>query len=76
MNHAEIKKAVSEAIEEKMVEYWIDRQKHYGHHQFIESLVLWSDRISSTIVQTVVKTVIVAILALFIIGFAIWGRKS
>lgn len=70
------KDIIKEAMKEETHEFWIDRETHFRQHEFISSWMLWSDRISSTIVSSVVKGIIIFILGLLALGFAISGWKK
>lgn len=72
----ELKFIVKEAADEKIREFWIDRETHFRHHEFIDSWMRWSDRVSSVAVQTVVGSVIVFMIGLLALGFAIFGFKK
>ena len=71
-----IKDVIKEAMKEETHEFWIDRETHYKQHEFISSWMLWSDRISSTVVSSIVKGLVIFILGLLAIGFAIFGFKK
>lgn len=73
---AAIKDVIKEAMKEETHEFWIERETHYKQHEFISSWMLWSDRISNTIVSSIVKGVVIFILGLLAIGFAIFGFKK
>ena len=64
-----IKAAVREVIEEKKSEFFIDREAHYEHHQFIAGWMEWSDKIKSTTIKTIVHATVYSILALLVLGF-------
>lgn len=71
-----IKAVIKEAMKEETHEFWIDRETHFRQHEFISSWMLWSDRISNTIVASVVKGIVIFVLGLLALGFAIFGWKK
>lgn len=72
----DLKTLVKEAINEEVHEFWVERETHYKHHEFIESWIKWTDRVSNAAVQTLIKSVIIFFLGLLAIGFAIFGFKK
>lgn len=75
MNRDELKEIVTEALDERIKDFYIDRERHYKHHLFIERLEKWADRCTSTFLKTVVQCVVGAILTLIVIGYIAWGAK-
>ena len=73
---AEMKSLVKEAMKEETHEFWIDREVHYKQHEFISSWMLWSDRISNTVISSLVKGIVIFVLGLLALGFAIFGFKK
>ena len=73
---AAIKDVIKEAMKEETHEFWIERETHYRHHEFIESWIKWSDRVSNVAVSTLIKSVVLFILGLLALGFAIFGFKK
>ena len=73
---AALKDVIKEAMKEETHEFWIDREVHYKQHEFISSWMLWSDRISSTVVSSIVKGLVIFVLGLLALGFAIFGFKK
>ena len=49
MTKEELKSAICEAIDEKLSQFWVGREVHYKHHEFIERLMTWYDDASKTI---------------------------
>ena len=68
MTKDELKSAVSEAIDEKLSQFWVDREVHYKHHEFIERLMTWYDDASKTMWHTIIKAIILLIMGLIAIG--------
>ena len=76
MTKDELKSAVGEAIDEKLSQFWVDREVHYKHHEFIERLMTWYDDASKTIWHTIIKTLIIGIMILIAIGAFIKYRNQ
>ena len=68
MTRSEIKEAVAEAIDEKLSQFWVDRELHFEHHQFIDRWIKWSDEASKTVWRTIIKAVIITVLGLIALG--------
>ena len=68
MTRDEVKSAVAEAIDEKLSQFWVDRELHFEHHKFIDRWMKWSDDASKTIWRTIIKAVIITILSLIALG--------
>ena len=68
MTKDELKSAVGEAIDEKLSQFWVDRELHYEHHKFIDKWMKWSDDASKTVWHTIIKAIILAVLGLIAIG--------
>lgn len=75
MDHDSIKAAVCEAIDEKLADFWIEREKHYQHHEFITEMISWTDRFKSTTMKAIINCVVGAVIFAMAIGFVVWGGK-
>lgn len=71
-----IKRAVSEAMQEQMKDFYIEREKHYQHHQFIGELIEWSKSWKSTAMKAIANTIVMAAIALLLAGYIAWGGKT
>lgn len=71
----DIKTIVREANKEQMADFYVEREQHYQHHEFIKRLMDWSDRISNTAVRSIVHAIIIFILGLILLGFFVYGGK-
>ena len=72
----EIKSAVKDAIDDRLGEFFIEREKHYQHHQFIESVIGLSNKIKGTACKAVTNLLIAALFALLLFGVVLWGRHQ
>lgn len=68
MTKEELRIAVGEAIEDKLKDFWVDREQHYAHHKFIDKWMKWSDEAEKTVWATIVKTVVLFVLGLIALG--------
>lgn len=75
----ELKEAISSGVqagirEQEQAAFWIDREKHHKHHEFIDSVVSFLDSTRDTAWKTFVRVVIVGILGFFVLGFIAWMK--
>lgn len=75
MEAEQIKAAIKEVMDERMKEFYIDREEHYLDHQFLHGLREWTGSIRSTTVKTVVSIFVAALIGLMIMGFVVWGKN-
>ncbi len=74
-NYDVIKKAVTEAMNEQMKDFYIDREKHYQHHEFISGMIEWSQSWKSTCLRAMANAIVLGIIGLLIYGYIAWGGK-
>ncbi len=75
-NYDGIKKAVAEAMSESMKDFYIDREKHYQHHEFLSGLIEWSQNWKSTCMKAIANAIIGGIIFLLLLGYIAWGEKA
>jgi len=75
MDHETIKKAVTEAMQDQMKDFYIEREKHYQHHEFISGLIEWRNSWKSTVMKAVANTIYAVAVALLLMGFIVWGKS-
>ena len=75
MTREELKSTVEEAIDEKLSQFWVDRELHYKHHEFIDKWMKWADDASKTIWHSIIKAIVLFVLGLIALGFFISYRK-
>ena len=75
MTKEELKSAVEEAIDEKLSQFWVDRELHYKHHEFIDKWMKWADDASKTVWHSIIKAIVLFVLGLIALGFFISYRK-
>lgn len=68
MTKDELKSAVGEAIDEKLSQFWVDRETHYEHHKFIGSWIAWFEDANKTIWRTVIRAFVIFIIGLIALG--------
>jgi hypothetical protein len=71
MTKDDIKAAVSEAIQENIRDFYIDRETHYKQHEFLGEMMKWIDDCKSTASKTIVKILVYGLLGAMMIGFCI-----
>ena len=72
----DMKLAMMEAIEEKLGEFYIERQKHFEHHQFIEGVMNTTEKIKGTACKTITTSSVVGLLTIIVLGFIAWIRNQ
>ena len=70
-----VKSAVKEAMKEEMQAFYIAREEHYQHHQFIKGLKAGVDACQSTIARVGLASVVVGIIAVTVLGFVAWIKE-
>lgn len=75
MTKEEIKEAVSEVLQEKLGDFFIERQKHFEHHQFIGELMNTAGNVKGTACKTVTIAGITGLLTILILGFIAWIKQ-
>lgn len=76
MEKEKLKEAMREVLQEEIKPFYIDRETHYNHHQFINELIDWSGKIKGTICKTLTTAITTGIIGLIVLGFILWGRKN
>ena len=71
-----VKKVVKEAMAEEREDFYIDREQHYKHHDFIENLSQLISGTKSTIWRTVIKIFVWGGLIIFLFGLLTWFKLS
>ena len=69
-----IKTIVEKVFDEKLGALYIDREKHYKHHLFLDDLLAWMDDTKNVVSHTVVKVVVYGFLGALLLGFVVWGK--
>ncbi len=64
-----IKSTIENALDNKLKEFWVDRELHYRHHEFIDKWMKWSEDMSQTMWRSIIKWIILGILGLIALGF-------
>lgn len=63
-------------MQEQMKDFYIERERHYQHHEFIEGMIKWSQSWKSTCMKAIMNAVAIGLLTLLIMGFIAWGGKA
>lgn len=77
MNDDDIRKitdAVGKAIDEKTSSFYVDREKHWKHHEFLDKLIKFFDSAQNFTWRTALVMVFLGALIFIILGFlfALW----
>lgn len=64
-----IKSAVREALRDELQAFYIDREKHYRHHDFVEAWMLWTQTCKSTLLKTIIGALAIGALGMMMLGF-------
>jgi hypothetical protein len=84
VDEKEIKKVVSEAVSEavgtvmddKLKAFYVEREKHYQHHQFLEELIQFTSRCKGNAAKALVNCLVYSLLILLVLGFVFWGKVN
>lgn len=67
---------VRDAISAEIKPFYIDRETHYQHHQFIKSFMGWMGKTQGIVLKTVVTVFVLGIIGLVVLGFIFWGKEK
>jgi hypothetical protein len=76
MEREAIKEAVREALGEELRSFYVDREVHYLHHEFLKSWIDWTKQCKSVVLKTLVTLFIGGIFGLMALGFWIKQTKG
>ncbi len=68
----DVKEIIDEAIENKVKDFYINREEHYQHHQFVKSFIELMQTSRKTAMRVIIGSATVAVIGLVVAGF--WGR--
>ena len=71
-----IKTAVRDVMQEEMKAFYIDREEHYQHHQFIKGLKTGIEGCQSLVGRITLITIIGGIATVLVLGVVAWIKKS
>ena len=71
-----IKTAVRDVMQEEMKAFYIDREEHYQHHQFIKGLKTSIEGCQSLVGRITLITIIGGIATVLVLGVVAWIKKS
>ena len=71
-----IKTAVRDVMQEEMKAFYIDREEHYQHHQFIKGLKTGIEGCQSMVGRITLITIIGGIATVLVLGVVAWIRKQ
>lgn len=71
-----IKTAVRDVMQEEMKAFFIDREEHYQHHQFIKGLKTGIEGCQSLVGRITLITIIGGVAIVLVLGVVAWIRKQ
>lgn len=79
MNDDDLKKitaAVSKAIDEKTSSFYVDREKHWKHHEFLDKLIDFFDTAQRFTWRTLFILFIFGVIGVIALGFwfSLWSK--
>jgi len=66
-----MKKAVAEAMQENMKNFYIDRELHYKHHEYLEDWIDWTKDWKSCCRKAFAGMLVVGVITCLVIGFVV-----
>jgi len=70
-----IKEGIREALKQEVAQFYVERETHFKHHQFIESFIKWTDTVKSNLCRTIIWVGTTGVLSLLAWGFVSWIKK-
>lgn len=74
MEREAIKEAVREALGEELKAFYIDRETHYQHHEFLKNWIIWTQQCKSAVAKTLVTLFLGGAFGLMALGF--WMKQG
>lgn len=71
-----IKTAVRDVMQEETKAFFIDREEHYQHHQFIKGLKTGIEGCQSLVGRITLITIIGGVAIVLVLGVVAWIRKQ
>jgi hypothetical protein len=71
MERESIKEAVKEALYEELKSFYIDRETHYKQHEWLASMMIYSETCKNVVLKTLITLVISGLAGLMYLGFCI-----
>lgn len=71
-----IAQAVSESIDNKANAFYVDREKHWKHHEFLDRSIDFLSETRGIIWKVIVVAFIGLVIGIFAIGFTLWSGKG
>ena len=71
-----IKTAVRDVMQEEMKAFYIDREEHYQHHQFIRGLKTGIEGCQSLVGKVSLMAIVGGLITVIVLGVVAWIRKQ
>ncbi len=68
----ELKAILTEALQDEIKPFFVEREQHYQDHCFIKSFREWCNETKSTFWKAILKGVVLAVGILLVSGFIYW----
>ena len=75
MDHESVKKAVAEAMQEQMKDFYIDRETHYQDHEFIKDLREWSKGFKTAFWGKIASAIAYALITCIVGWYFLTGQR-
>lgn len=70
-----IQEAIRDVMREEMKAFYIDREEHYQHHQFVKNLKSGVESCQSIVGKVTLSAIIAGAIILLIAGIGGWVKK-
>jgi hypothetical protein len=71
-----VQEVMRDVLREEMSSFWVEREKHYRHHLFIDEMIESSKNVKFTVIKTMTNSVLIAALTMIVIGVATWVMRN
>ena len=71
-----IKDAMRDVMQEEMKAFYIDREEHYQHHQFIKSIKTGVESCQSLVGKVSLVAIVGGLVTVIVLGVVSWIRKQ
>jgi predicted phosphoadenosine phosphosulfate sulfurtransferase len=69
-------KVIRKIFDERLKDFYIERERHYQEHEFIKELMTWSNSAKSTFWKITIGMITTALIGFTIMGFVVWGKNK
>ena len=76
MDQETIKAALRDVMREEMQSFYVEREEHYQHHQFIRELKGGIDSCQSIVRKVTITTIIGGVIVVLVLGVVQWIKNA